>query len=292
MSLDGQGRRLDGGYAMAALLVGLAVASILMSVALPAWRHLVQREKEEELIFRGQQYVRAIGLFQRKYGATFPPSLDVLVEQRFIRRKFKDPMTADGEFEVLYADSLVATLPGQRAGGGRSGGGTTPGLTGQGAGSATPGAGGQPGGGGTSSRPSGSSGRTGSSLPGFSLGSGNRATPSARGGVVGVASKNTSESVKLYNGRNHYNEWQFVFTQMMMQPGVGAGGGVMGPGGLGRGGRGGDQGTPAAPGMRGRGRFGQEGQEPGFGRRGDAPGMRQMGPGGSGAFTPRRPPGD
>ena len=49
---------------MAALLVALAVTAVLMSVALPVWRHDMQREKEEELVFRGQQYVRAIRLFQ------------------------------------------------------------------------------------------------------------------------------------------------------------------------------------------------------------------------------------
>ena len=44
MSLRGQ-----GGYAMAALLVALAVMAVLMSVALPVWRHEAQREKEAEL---------------------------------------------------------------------------------------------------------------------------------------------------------------------------------------------------------------------------------------------------
>ena len=33
-----------GGYAMAALLVALAVMAVLMSVALPVWRHDAQRE--------------------------------------------------------------------------------------------------------------------------------------------------------------------------------------------------------------------------------------------------------
>ena len=62
MSLEGQER----GYAMAALLVSLAVMSVLMSVALPAWRHEAQREKEAELVFRGEQYARAIALYRAK----------------------------------------------------------------------------------------------------------------------------------------------------------------------------------------------------------------------------------
>ena len=54
-----------------------------------------QREKEEELVFRGKQYVHAIGLFQRKFANAYPPNIDVLVEQRFLRKKFKDPITND-----------------------------------------------------------------------------------------------------------------------------------------------------------------------------------------------------
>ena len=77
-------RRRDRGYAMAALLVTLAVMSVILGVAMPVWRTVVQREKEEELVFRGRQYARAIGLYQRKYAASYPASLDVLVEQRFV----------------------------------------------------------------------------------------------------------------------------------------------------------------------------------------------------------------
>ena len=64
----------DRGYAMAALLVAMSVMAVLMSALLPAWTHMARREKEEELIFRGRQYARAIGLFQRKFANTAPPS--------------------------------------------------------------------------------------------------------------------------------------------------------------------------------------------------------------------------
>src|ERR1043166_227997 len=72
MSLRGQGAT-DKGYAMAALLVALAVMAIMMSAALPVWRHEAQRQKEDELIWRGTQYVRAIRMYQTKFG-TLPPS--------------------------------------------------------------------------------------------------------------------------------------------------------------------------------------------------------------------------
>ena len=38
---------------MAALLIAMSVMAILLTVALPTWRQTIQREKEEELIFRG-----------------------------------------------------------------------------------------------------------------------------------------------------------------------------------------------------------------------------------------------
>ena len=73
MELAGQGNR---GYAMAALLVAMSVMAVLMSALLPVWSHMATREKEEELIFRGRQYARAIGLFQRKFANTPPPTID------------------------------------------------------------------------------------------------------------------------------------------------------------------------------------------------------------------------
>ena len=99
---------------MAALLVALAVMLVLMSAALPAWRFQARREKEAELIFRGEQIARSIYLYQRKNGpGAFPPSLDVLVQGRYLRKKYKDPMTKDGEFQTLLA-GMAPQNPGGR----------------------------------------------------------------------------------------------------------------------------------------------------------------------------------
>lgn len=100
----------EGGYAMAALLVSMAVMAILLTVALPTWKQTVQREREEELIFCGNQYARAIGAYQRKYANASPQSIDVLIEQHFLRRKFKDPFspTEDREFQPLYSSAQTA----------------------------------------------------------------------------------------------------------------------------------------------------------------------------------------
>jgi type II secretory pathway pseudopilin PulG len=108
MGLHGQeGER---GYAMAALLVTLAIMAIMMSVAMPVWRQEARREKEADLVWRGEQYARAIALFRNKNQGNFPPSIDVLVSGRYLRKKFKDPMTKDGEFQIMPVG--VATTPG------------------------------------------------------------------------------------------------------------------------------------------------------------------------------------
>src|SRR5829696_2518764 len=97
--LQAQVTRNDAGYAMAALLVVMALMAVMMSVALPVWRHAAQREKEAELIWRGQQYDRALQLFRRKASAPGAPNLDILIQQKFLRKKYKDPITG-GDFEL------------------------------------------------------------------------------------------------------------------------------------------------------------------------------------------------
>ena len=121
MMLRGQHDQQPG-YAMVALLMAMTVMAIMLTMAVPTWKQMSQREKEAELVFRGEQYARAIGLFQAKAGpGTLPPSIDLLVEQRFLRKKFKDPITNDDFAPLLQ---VAATAPGQagRAAGGRAAG--------------------------------------------------------------------------------------------------------------------------------------------------------------------------
>jgi len=230
---------------MAALLVALGVMSVVMMVALPAWRHMVQREKEEELIFRGQQYARSIGLFQRKYAAAYPPDIDTLVQQKFLRKKYKDPMVPDGEFLVLYQASL-----GQPLGAARPGQLTPQGSTG------VRGQAGQPGGAGASrdQRPQGTQAPPGGRSA-FGVMAGRSGTVGPRGGVIGVASKSTEKSIRLYNGRDKYSEWQFVYSPSLFGPGQPRPG--MRPGQPRPGSRPGR--IPAAPGL---GRPGTTGNQP------------------------------
>ena len=281
MRLGGQGDRRDSqrGYAMAALLIAMSIMAVMMTVAMPVWKHQAQREREEELVFRGLQYVHAIALFQRKYANAYPPNVDVLVEQRFLRKKFKDPVTGD-DFALLPGGAGAAT-PGQQpnqggpapAGRGTPSQGTTvsrqppqPQASGGGQRGGAGGAGGR-----------GSAGGTGSAGAGALRGVSPIGTPGSAGGttagVGGVASKSKDQSIRLYNGRGHYNEWAFVYQPQVQQAGQGGAPGTAQPGQISQ-----------PPGGRGRG--GLDG-----GRRGNNPfdtgGRGGRGPG---QQTPIQPP--
>src|SRR5262249_50445376 len=88
--------------------------------------------------------------------------------------------------------------------------------------------------------------------------------PGAPGGIMGVTSKSKEESIRLYKGRSHYNEWAFIYAPPAAAPGAGAPGaaapgrgqGVGQPGANFPGGRGGNRGGrgPFQPGANGPGR--------------------------------------
>ena len=91
------------------------------------------------------------------------------------------------------------------------------------------------------------------------------------GGIVGVASKSTEKSLRLYNGRGAYNEWTFIAVQRTLQAGQGADG-AQAPGMGGRGGRG-ERGTgPGRTGGTGPGTFRPPGGDGGRGFRPPTPG--------------------
>lgn len=89
------------GYTLIILMISVAVMSIGLLVAIPVLKTQLQREKEEELIFRGKQYIEAIRLFQIKYPGRFPKTLEQLLEEKCVRKLYEDPMTKDDEWNVI-----------------------------------------------------------------------------------------------------------------------------------------------------------------------------------------------
>ena len=218
--------RNEKGYTLAVVVVFTTVLLVGLSEAMINWQKAMQREREAELIFRGKQYIRAIDLWQRKFPGTWPSSIDALLNTnniRFLRKKWKDPITNSDEWRLIKMNpdgsiSGLTIIPSE----GLSEA-TGPGAPGQrGTGTSSPSAFGQSSSSRTSSDPFGaqtgiqnstnaqttqqSSLRRSGSASTTSSSSG---TP-VLGGICGVASTSKQKTIKSYNGRNRYNEWEFL----------------------------------------------------------------------------------
>ena len=92
----------ESGYNLVVLVVMMTVLSIMTTKALPLWSAVIQREKEEELIFRGMQYAEAIRVYEKRTGG-LPTKLEQLVEvePRCIRQLWKNPMAEDGSWQLI-----------------------------------------------------------------------------------------------------------------------------------------------------------------------------------------------
>jgi type II secretory pathway pseudopilin PulG len=101
------------GYMLLAVMLFMALMLIALSVELPRISQQIQREKEEELVHRGREYAIAIKRFYHKNG-TYPVSLEQLESTnnlRFLRRRYKDPMTEKGEFKLVHIGEAQISVP-------------------------------------------------------------------------------------------------------------------------------------------------------------------------------------
>ena len=100
------GRRASQqGSALLVVLVFAAVIAIMLYRELPVATFEAQRQKEELLIDRGNEYKRAVQLYVRKL-QSFPPSLDALENtnrMRFLRARYPDPFTGKADWRLLHA---------------------------------------------------------------------------------------------------------------------------------------------------------------------------------------------
>jgi hypothetical protein len=184
------------------------VATMILLASTAALRIDTQgrRERETELAWRGEQYQRAIGLYFRKFGK-YPTKMDDLVKQtngvRFLRQAYTEPMNRDdGSWRFIYVgpggqligslrrtsllQALVTTAP-------------------------LPGAAGAPGA--SSSSPFGAPSQPGQI---------NGQTPQPQplegnvigGNIIGVASKVKEDSLRVYEGGDTYEMWEFIWNPM------------------------------------------------------------------------------
>jgi type II secretory pathway pseudopilin PulG len=168
----------ESGYTLVAIVIGMAVMAILMMAVAPSIATIMKREREQELLFRGKQYARAIALFQRRYGR-FPTELKQLYENRprTIRQLWKDPMCNCPDWQPLYQGSPDALPPGAQVGPP----GTAP---------ATPAGRPQP-----------------TPTPGVF---GAEGQTKSVGPIIGVRSKVHEEALSEWRGQKFYDEWRFI----------------------------------------------------------------------------------
>ncbi len=233
-------QRAESGYA---LLMVVFMAALMIITAAAIQRNILtqgRREKEDELIWRGQQYARGVRLFFRKNGR-FPTSMDDLIKPgvgvRYMRKAYKEPMNkADGSWRLLYvgpAGQIIGSVKPNR-GGSLFGSATIPSALPAGAPSPASGSGAGSGG-----------GTTGASVPGQGQTAGNPTTVDANspqtsgsqspglgtdgtiigGNIIGVGSKINRKSIKIYDSGTTYREWEFIYNPskdvtVVGQPGV------------------------------------------------------------------------
>jgi type II secretory pathway pseudopilin PulG len=251
----------------------IALLIISMAVALPKVAADIQRDRELETYHRGMQYRRAIQLYFKKF-QRYPPNIEALTktnEIRFLRKKYIDPTTGKDDWKpVLFGQNktpMAMGFFGQPLNGFGFGGGVLAGTGpagGNGIGAASTIAstntmGGGPSGstttigGATTTNPTSGTDANGNPTDpnaGTNVGTATGANPlggqvfGGGAGIIGVSPASEKESIFVYKKKNHYNEWEFLYSPQsdmgmmgMMppagiqpsQPGVGAPGTTFSP---------------------------------------------------------------
>jgi len=105
--------RGDRGFTYLGILIAMALFGVALAATGEVWRTAAQREREQELLFVGNQYRQA---FMYYYAGTpagkprFPRALEDLVEdnrlpvaRRHLRRVYPDPMSGKAEWGLIDA---------------------------------------------------------------------------------------------------------------------------------------------------------------------------------------------
>lgn len=234
----------EDGFILLTVIFLVALLVIAMSVAAPEIAKQIQRDREVETMQRGKQYIRAIQLYYRKFGA-YPPNIGALVKTnniRFLRKRYTDPITGKDDWKPIHwGQNKTPTamgffgqpLAGTTVAGVGPGGGNTASPTGNGlnggsslfdsgnasgtdssttsatSAAGTPGATGTAGGTTTGSNTGNGSSPSGTGLSGQTFGG---------AGIIGFSPASPKESILVYKKKNHYNQWEFTYDPLQDQP--------------------------------------------------------------------------
>ena len=240
------------------MVVFLVATSLILSAAVvPNLLTQGRREREEEMVWRGEQYERAIGLYFQKFGR-YPTKIDDLTKQtngvRFLRQAYTDPMNKeDGTWRFIYVGpngQLIGSVNGQSLLQGLLGGSAPPTGLFPGAGAQAPPPPGSLAGNAAAAgqtgqqvgqQPDQQPGQEPGQQPGLSPGQppGQQTgspmgldssqpqplTGAVIGGnIIGVGSKIKQPSFLVYQGGETYQQWEFIWnpTQQVGLPGQAA----------------------------------------------------------------------
>src|SRR5260370_5131470 len=98
-------RKSEQGYVLLAVMLLVTLLLIALAIEAPRLAQQVKREREEELIHRGQEYSRAIKKFYIASGGRYPTSLEQLENtnnKRFLRKRYKDPVTGKDDWRIIH----------------------------------------------------------------------------------------------------------------------------------------------------------------------------------------------
>jgi type II secretory pathway pseudopilin PulG len=250
-------RENEQGFMLVGLIVAIFIILLVMGVAAPKVARGLRRDREVEAIHRGNQYVRAVQLYYKKF-QHYPGSMEQLEKTnnvRFLRQRYADPMTGKADWRLIKVGEAKTTVKGffgQPLAGLAPGLGTAAGMASSGMGGGAPGSTGASGFGGSSSSTLGSSspGGLGASSPGGlgsspgGLGGASASGPGATdasgvsgatgsttgfrsqsgsgfptGGApfVGVGSAKSGESITVLNEQPSYQTWEFIYDPRIEQ---------------------------------------------------------------------------
>jgi type II secretory pathway pseudopilin PulG len=217
-------RKRERGYVLLTILFWVALLGIMVSLPMLTYYHQqMKRDQEEELVHRGVEYERAIRKYYRKFGS-YPATVELLEDSnhmRFLRKRYKDPITGK-DFKVLHQLDVMMAFGNALGAGGIAGGQTlgqpvanmnapttpSPDSNANPSGSTTATTSGTTG----DQAQQNSSNNSGNTMP-FTTISGQSAGVQTMGGggIAGVASRSTDQSIRVYNKKDHYNDWLFAY---------------------------------------------------------------------------------
>ena len=195
-----------GGYILLALMLVAASLVLSLSVALPRVRLEIRHDQELETVHRGQQYIRTVQLYYRKFHAN-PPSTDALVEtngMHFLRKKYIDPMTGKDDWQPIMLGQNKAPTAigffGQPLG--LAGLTQAPGPSNSSAGSDAMVGSANGANAGSVDASNGSNSIAGTATPGQIYGG---------AGIIGFSPGSLKPSLLVYKTKNRYDEWESVY---------------------------------------------------------------------------------